>query len=113
MPISLCSSSGLQASEYPAIERLAFAGHCSRNEDELNPEFLWSLFHSLFTMRTEHVPEHHNGSARHLPIDQSGCVALSDRMTGRPDLGPLDWAKSGNDDQTRLGVFGDCVLCPQ
>jgi hypothetical protein len=48
MPIELCSSSGLQISEYPAMERLVFAGHSSRNEDELNSGLLCSLFHSLF-----------------------------------------------------------------
>jgi hypothetical protein len=53
MPIELCLRSGLQASEYPAVERLVFASHSGRNEDELNPEFLCSLFHFLFAMRTE------------------------------------------------------------
>jgi hypothetical protein len=61
MPSELCSSSSLQASEYPAIERLVFAGYSNRNGDELNPKFLYPLFHALFAMRTEQVPEHHNG----------------------------------------------------
>jgi hypothetical protein len=61
MPIESCSS--LQASESAPVERLVFASHSSRNENELNPEFLCYAFHSLFTMRTEQIPEHRNGSA--------------------------------------------------
>jgi hypothetical protein len=42
---------------------LTFASHSSRNEDELNPEFLCSLFYYLFATRTGQLPEHDNGSA--------------------------------------------------
>jgi hypothetical protein len=85
MPIGLCSSSGLQASEYPAIEQLVFAGHSSRNDDELNPEFLCSLFHSLFAMRTEQVPEHHNRSALDSRTEPVKIVACDKRV--HPSIG--------------------------
>jgi hypothetical protein len=85
MPSEPCSSSGLQASEYPAVERLVFVGHSSRNEDELNPEFLCSLFHSLVAMRTEQVPEHHNGSALDSGTEPVKIVAGDKRA--RPSIG--------------------------
>jgi hypothetical protein len=85
MPIELCSSSGLQASEYAAIKRLVFASHSSRNEDELNPEFICSLFHFLFAMRTEQVPERHNGSALDSGTETVKIVAVDKRA--RPSIG--------------------------
>jgi hypothetical protein len=85
MPTKLCSNSDLQASEYAAVQRLVFAGHSSRNDDELNPEFLCSVFHSLFAMPTEQVPEHHNGSALDSGTESVKIVAGDKRA--RPSIG--------------------------
>jgi hypothetical protein len=87
MLIELCSSSSLQAFEYPAIEWLAFAGHSSRNEDELNPEFLCSVSHYLFTMCTEQVPEHRNGSA--LDSGTKPVKTVAGHKRARPSIGLL------------------------
>jgi hypothetical protein len=80
-----CSSSALQASEYQAVEQLAFTGHSSRNEDELHPEFLCDVFHSLLAMRTAQVSGHHEGFALDSVTEPVKIVA-GDKRAG-PSIG--------------------------
>jgi hypothetical protein len=109
MLIEPYSSSGLQASEYAAVEQLVFARHSSRNEDETNPEFLCSLFHSLFTMRTEQIPEHHNGSALDSGTEPAKIVAGDKRA--RPSIGVVGKDRfATSDGRLQSGIFAVAPL---